>query len=56
MPIRKIGNTWYADIHVDGKRTRKKLSTNKAIAQRMYDELKRKLSCHYWACLAIHTT
>ncbi len=39
MPIRKRGNTWYADIHYSGKRVKKRLSTNKVTAQKMYDEM-----------------
>ncbi|MDR4497398.1 MAG: site-specific integrase [Candidatus Scalindua sp.] len=39
MPIRKIGNTWYTDFYVNSKRIRKKLSTNKATAQRIYKDL-----------------
>ncbi|GJQ59738.1 MAG: hypothetical protein D8M57_13000 [Candidatus Scalindua sp. AMX11] len=43
MPIYKRGKTWYADLYVNGKRSRKRLSTNKATAQKMYEEiLKRK--------------
>ncbi len=39
MPIRKRGNYWFADFYVNGKRTRKNLSTNKATAQRIYNDL-----------------
>ncbi len=39
MPIRKRGNNWFADFYVNGKRTRKNLSTNKATAQRIYNDL-----------------
>ena len=39
MPIRKRGKTWYTDLYVNGRRTRKKLSTNKATAQKIYEDL-----------------
>ncbi|MCP4987123.1 MAG: site-specific integrase [Colwellia sp.] len=39
MPIRKRGNIWFADFYVNGKRTRKNLSTNKATSQRIYNDL-----------------
>ena len=39
MSIRKIGNSWFADFYINGKKTRKKLSTNKATAQRIYKNL-----------------
>lgn len=38
-PIRKIGDTWYSDIYVNGKRVRKKLSSNKNTAQKIYNQL-----------------
>ncbi|MCP4374266.1 MAG: hypothetical protein GY797_40110, partial [Deltaproteobacteria bacterium] len=39
MTIRKIENSWFADFYTNGKRTRKKLSTNKNTAQRIYNNL-----------------
>ncbi len=39
MPIRKRGNTWYADLYINGKRSRKRLSANKTTAQKVYEEL-----------------
>ncbi len=39
MPIRKIGNSWYADFYANGKRVRKKLSANKTTAQRIHNTL-----------------
>lgn len=39
MSLRKISNSWFADFYTNGKRTRRKLSTNKATAQKIYDNL-----------------
>ncbi len=39
MPIRKIRNTWYTDLHINGKRIRKRLSKNKITAQKIHDDL-----------------
>ncbi|GJQ57420.1 MAG: hypothetical protein SCALA701_02210 [Candidatus Scalindua sp.] len=39
MSLRKIGNSWFADFYTNGKRVRKKLSSNKATAQKIYDTI-----------------
>lgn len=39
MPLRKIGKTWYIDVYINGKRIQKRASANKAIAQRILNEL-----------------
>lgn len=32
-PLRRIGKTWYSDIYVDGKRVRRRLSSDKRVAE-----------------------
>ncbi|GJQ57481.1 MAG: site-specific integrase [Candidatus Scalindua sp. AMX11] len=48
MSLRKIGNSWFADFYINGKRKRKKLSGNRTTAQRLYNNLvsKNELKSH----------
>ncbi len=39
MSLRKIGNSWFADFYINGKRERKKLSANRTTAQRLYNNI-----------------
>ena len=42
MPLRKIAKTWYLDDYINGKRVRKKLSTNRDVAKRIREEILKK--------------
>ncbi|MCP4263813.1 MAG: hypothetical protein GY774_40850 [Planctomycetes bacterium] len=42
MPLRKIGKTYYLDDYINGKRVRKKLSTNRDVAKRIREDILKK--------------
>ena len=46
MPLRKIGKVWYVDVYVDGRRIRKRASTDKDIAKRIHAQLVSRRDLH----------